>query len=312
MQEFIPIDPQTASKLRITPEEAKAVVEMWTFHQRLSDPNASHYVSYAPPPGSTISNSDVRSYLNQIRAMRKRGLRAPRPKSADVRLAMFAVAGFALVVFSATAFFSSQRRNSYPAYDYYSPRSFAPTPVAAIESTSGVSRTIEGFSSFQNNGNRVSEMLAQQSMRPSRMVYSLGRTVFVAAPHMTLSRQIRSISYHLRQVVGGPVAARSRVPNRPVTIAEATAALRSTPTEAVVPVAFESGTPAPSTPESALVEWQTIRLAFNGKVTEANVPFARVSDPGLMAEVEQEQEQIIAKLVAIGMKLTGGDGTAPR
>lgn len=308
MQEFIPIDPQTASKLRMTPEEAQAVVEMWTFHQRMADPDATPYSIYVPPPGATIANSDVRSYLSQIRAMRKRRMREPRPKSADVRLAMMAVAGFVLVVFCATAFYSSQRRRDYPVYGYAPPYV---TPVATASAPSAISttRAVEGYSSFQHHGNRISEILAQQTTSPARFAFSLGRTIFVAAPHNTLNGQVRGLSQDLKNTVGGPVAARSRVPNRPVTVGEAAAALRSAPSEAVVPVAFESGTPAPNTPESALVEWQSIRLAFNGKVTEANIPFARVTDPGLMTEVEREQERVIARLVEIGKKFS--DGNAP-
>lgn len=298
------IDAKTASKMKMTPEEAQAVIEMWAVHQRLADPGRDMPSVQDLSEGLTIAPSEVRNYLNQVRAMRKRGVRTPRPKSADVRLAMMAAGGFLVVVACVASFVNFNKRRQYypPPYASYAPAYEMTTTVAPAPS-----RGINGMSQTTVRSGSVSARLASMTAHTARAGFSIDRTIYLANGSQGATYSVDDFVNALQRVSGGAMADHSVLPSRRLTNSEIAQALQSAPSTDLIPVAFENSEaqiPPPGVGGN-WIQWKSLQIGYGGKVTRANIPFARVSDPALVAQVEREQSRIIGELAEAGKRLQG-------
>jgi len=310
MQQYSRIDAKTASKMQMTPEEAQAVIELWAVHQRFAEPGPGMTTVGDVAEGLTIPPSDVKAYLSQIRATQNRRIRPPRSKATDIRLSILAVIGFVAVVACVATLFRAERRYAPYVEDF---PTYAPTVAIADPSSSGSFRSVEGMSRIVDRGYGTRTLIATRSTDPPKFVFGLDREVFVPnRPLITNDREVVLDALH--RVAGGALADQSVVPIKPITVAELTKAFQSAPSDEVVPVGFASPEADfhPPLPDRGLLQWKSVQVGYGGKVTQANVPFARVSDPGLIREVEKEQKRILGQLADAAISISGRpDSPAP-
>lgn len=312
MNDYRMIDPKTASDLRMSPEEAQAVIEMWAIHQRLANQGREMPSVEDLSEGLTIPRGEVRSYLSQVRALQKRGMRKPRPKSADVRMAAIASVVFIVAMAGAlSAYISSNRMRA---------RSYVPTwgrtvavsgPGMAVPDS--MPREVVGLNRSQLMSGSMFLAMARRSSDPPQFIFGIDRSLYFSSPRREIAADREDVLRALEQVVGGPLADRSAVPAQPVTPEEIAAAFASAPSNEMVPVAFEAAGAAVVSPlpDHGLLQWKSVQIAYGGKVSQASVPFARVSDPALLEEVKRAQARALSQLADAGLAIALPHGPKP-
>jgi hypothetical protein len=268
---------------RLTQEEAQAVIGMWSLQQRLNS-NGDHRPTVVDlAEGLSISPEAVQAYLDQVRAtppvLRKTG----RSKKQDIRLAAIFVA-MAAFLFIGAAIFASVRAS----------RSRAPRPART-------SLAADGMTELDYRYYLPESLPADYSSGPNRFAFSVGTKLFESYNPDGL-KSAAQLEKAITDNLGGPLADNSSVVTSEIDEATIAQALKTAPAERVGP----PGTFRPDLVEqaSSLVEWQTVQVAFGGKVVSAEIPFARVSEPKLLSAVREAQKRLIHRLAESGTSLS--------
>ncbi len=279
MEGYRLIGEETASKLRMTPEEAEAVAQLWAVQNRLTFPGSP--LPNTIPPGLVIPPEDVRAYLRELRGETKRRFRPARSLGADVRLAIIGAAVLVMAAVGLTMMFNSNRPF----------RVGRPTARAIHQTTVGnMSRTEYRFPNFDY-------WLPVWSSAPVRYIFARGNYSFEPMGEPIPAR-LDNVRTALRSVIGGPLASNSSVPTRPLNEEAVRRAFESRPQRSD-PWGSSSG----GFGMSPLIQWETVYAAYGGQVVQAWVPYARVSDRALRLAVEKEQERVLAELAESALTL---------
>jgi len=283
MEGYRLIDERTLAKLRMTAEEADAVAEMWAVQNRLASP-----ASIAP--GLVIPPNEVKQYLSQIRAGSARRFRPARSLGADVRLAAVG----ALVLIGAAIAFNAMyhsRRNEAAyyrgplTYDTSSSPMAIPARTGYRESQTGNLMRTQYFGYGPPGFSQVpTRLMMRMSQEPVQFIIGRGDSLYRMVGFAP-SNQLNALREGLAAVVGGPLSGSTTLPAQPLDRATIEAAMQPPPER----FSGRSGT-------RDLVQWETVQVAFGGKVTQARFPFAKVADRGLREAVRAAQSRLLGDL----------------
>jgi hypothetical protein len=292
MNQFGLIDDKTYRATRMTPQEAQAVIEMWTLQTRMNDEGAGMTSIDDVAEGLTISPEQVRQYLKQHRRAKKT-IRPPRNKSTDIKLALAAMATLVIVAATIAGVINNQRSQNW-SQNYYS------APTGRILQNGVVANEFR-FSLPHDWANRYTSY-------PLRHAIAIGATAFSIPPATLRTGTAQELRSAIRLCVGGALADGSVVNTKTVGKAEIDEALKADPANS--PQFDGPGSGSYDYDRSmgradgqGLIDWQTIQLAYGGKVVRGTMPYAKVSDPGLREAVLKAQNERIAKLADAGIDL---------
>lgn len=281
------IDEATRAKLRMTPEEANAVVEMWAVQNRIAyDPTG---LASPIPSGLVLPPQEVRLYLNEVRGLSNRKLRPARSIGADVRLAIIAASVLLIAALGFALAFGLRRSPSYAAY--------APYRYGPLYS-SGPPVQIGDLRRTRYLNSDITFWLTERSSLPVRFVFANDQYFFEPIGR-TVGPNMEALKDALTTVVGGPLAENSQLSTGAISAAEISRALSQRPQR-------NPANPLPPNLDAEnLIEWKSVKVAYGGKIIESWMPYAKVSDKALRDAVLADQARTIGQLAEGGVTLAG-------